>query len=373
MKFSVGPAMVMAFLAGSVGCGSGEPSEYLDPVGRLLATSESVFERANGEDVWEVVVCRIPLQSTDPLYAMLDDRMERDAVEIARLLQPVTEYFQRWSGGRYEPRFVPASFAVSIQATDTSQQCVEHAFEQSSPSSSGVLVVADAQHAEGSEGGRGGPGARCSGDCSAQTTRRYVYVGASDFMSVWGSEPPLDLIEHELGHGLDWPHSSLSAEGLDDVEYDSPYDLMSNNASAREVDPRLRHGPGILVVNLLATGWIDPARVERWSPDEDSRVVDIVPRSRLTSAESIAVAIPIDAATFASVELVEASGDDAFHVGDFVLVHRIVVIGETGFQRRQHLMSGELREGDEWSGDGFTVRVVRIDAGAARIEISGAA
>jgi hypothetical protein len=189
-------------------------------------------------------------------------------------------------------------------------------------------------------------------------------------MSVWEGVPPLDLVEHELGHGLDWPHSSLSAESLDGVVYDSPYDLMSNSAASRETDATLRHGPGILVVNLLAVGWIDPERVVRWWPDDDSRVIDIVSRSRLSSSESIAVAVPIDGTTFASVELLEATGDDAFHGGDFVLVHRIEVVGAAGFDRRQYLVSGELREGEEWSGDGFRVRVLTMGDGRARIEFS---
>ncbi len=80
--------------------------------------------------------------------------------------------------------------------------------------------------------------------------------------------------------------------------------------------------------------------------------------------------VPIDGTTFASVELVEATGDDAFHDGNFVLVHRIEVVGAAGFDRRQYLVSGELREGEEWSGDGFTVRVLTMGDGRARIEFS---
>lgn len=356
-----------------VGCGAGASSDRPDPVDRLLVMSESVFERANGEDTWEVTVCRVPRGVADPLYADLDDRMDEGADEIVEQLAPVSEYFERWSGGRYSVRFIPAATDVSILTTETSEQCVDRALEQSSTRAEGVLVVADAQHAEGTEGGRGGPGVSCAENCSARTTRRYVYVGASDFMSVWEGVPPLDLIEHELGHGLDWPHSSLTAEGLDGVVYDSPYDLMSNSAAAREADATLRHGPGILVVNLLAAGWIDPERIVHWWPDEDARTVDIVPRSRLASTEPIAVAIPVDDASFYSVEVVGDDGDDAFHGSDFVLVHRVEVIGSSGFERRQYLVSGELHAGDTWNADGFTMRVLATNDGGARVEVSGGA
>lgn len=380
MKRLAGPVVVPAlvvllsvasvFVIGVVGCGARDPQVRPDPVERLLAVAEPVVQRANGKDTWEVVVCRVPRGVTDPLYAELDDRMERDAVEIVDLLRPVSDYYDRWSGGRYALRFVAAANDVSILSTETSQQCVDRALDGSSGDTEGVLVVADAQHAENAEGGRGGPGSSCDDDCSAKSTRRYVYVGASDFMSVWGSEPPLDLIEHELGHGLDWPHSSLTADGLDGVVYDSPYDLMSNSAASRETDETLRHGPGILVVNLLAAGWVDPERVVRWRPGDDTRVVELAARSDRSSSDVMMVSLIVDESSFYSIEMVGASGDDAFHESDFVLIHRVEITDGSGFDRRQYLVSGELRVGDAWTGNGFAVRVLTMGDGRARIEIS---
>ena len=371
MKRLAGAVVLSACFATTVGCGPTEPSTRPDPVERLLAASEPMFGRANGDDTWEVAVCRIPRGVTDPLYAELDDRMDRDVDEIVDLLGPVSDYYTRWSGGRYSLRFVPATRDVSILPTETSEQCVDRALEQSSPRAEGVIVVADAQHAEDAEGGRGGPGSACADDCSAKATGRYVYVGASDFMSVWGSEPPLDLIEHELGHGLDWPHSSLSAEGLDGVVYDSPYDLMSNSTAAREADESFRHGPGIVAVDLLAVGWID--RVERWWLGDDTRVIEIGARSDHSSPKPRLAALTIDGSAFFSIEMVRASGDDAFHGSDFVLIHRIELTDGSGFDRRQFVASEELRAGDEWIESGFVVRVLKIGDGSARIEISEAA
>ncbi|MTA28215.1 MAG: hypothetical protein F2562_05090, partial [Actinobacteria bacterium] len=92
MKRLAGPVVVPAlvvllsvasvFFIGVVGCGARDPQVRPDPVERLLAVAEPVVQRANGKDTWEVVVCRVPRGVTDPLYAELDDRMERDAVEI---------------------------------------------------------------------------------------------------------------------------------------------------------------------------------------------------------------------------------------------------------------------------------------------------
>jgi hypothetical protein len=371
MKRLAGPVVVLALGLGLVGCGAETTQVRPDPLERLLATSEPMIDRANGPDTWEVVVCRVPRGATDPLYAEFDDRMERDADEIVALLRPVSDYYERWSGGRYELRFVPAANEVSILSTESSQQCVDRALDRSSPTADGVVVVADAQHARSAEGGRGGPGSPCVDDCPAKTTGRYVYVGASDFMSVWGSEPPLDLIEHELGHGLDWPHSSLDAESLDGVVYDSPYDHMSNSAAAREADETLRHGPGILAVNLLAAGWLD--RTESWWLGDDTRVVEVGARSDHASSNPRLVSLSIDESRFYSIELVSASGDDAFHESDFVLIHRVEITPGSGFDRRQFLVSDELRAGEAWTQNGVAVRVLTMGDGRARIEISEAA
>lgn len=350
-------------------CGEESASGPVDPMAALLAASAPMMDVASGEDPWEVLVCRVPRGVTDPMYAPLDDRMEHDAAEIVDLLAPVTEYYRRWSGGRYELRFEAAPREVSILADETSQQCVDRALEQSSPTAAGVLVVADAQHAEDAEGGRGGPGTPCAEDCPARTTRRFVYVGAADFMPVWEDAPPLDLVEHELGHALDWPHSSLSADGLDEVRYDSPYDLMSDSTASRRVDDGSRHGPGILAVNLMSVGWID--RVESWRRGAEASVVELNGRSDHASDGPMLVLLAIDDTNFYSVELISATGDDAFHGSDLVLVHRIEIVGSVGFDRRQYVASSPLRAGDEWTADGFVVRVSTMGEGRARIEISG--
>lgn len=363
-----------------VACGSGSATPSVDPpsgdtpsgdpLGALLARARTRLDGVDGPDTWEVAVCRVPVGVKDPYYADVDARMSRSAEELVALLAPVSDYFARWSGGAYVPRFVPAARTVSILSDETSQECVERAIEQSADDSDGVLVIANAQHAEDVEGGRGGPGRACTDDCSARATRRYVYVGASDFMSDRGDAPPLDLVEHELGHGLDWPHSSLTDRGFEDRAYDSPYDLMSDSAAARSADPTRRHGPGVLAIDLVAAGWVGRERVVEMRDGRSTVEIGV----RSAPAGPVVVVVPLDEASLLTVELVSATGDDGFHDSDFVIVHRVELgIEGSGIDRRQFSVSGELRAGDRWTGEGRAVRVIDIAGGVARLEISAGA
>jgi hypothetical protein len=337
------------------------------PFEAMLEKQRPAAKLAVGVDTWEVVVCRVPTGTTDPLYEPIADRMSMSASDLVGALGPVTDYFSRWSGGAYDVRFVASANEVSITSSETSEECVERALDVSSDDAEGVLVVADAQHSAESPGGRGRPGKPCEEDCSALFTRRSVYVGAADFMGENPDEVRLDLVEHELGHGLDWPHSSLSAEESAADRYDSPYDLMSNSAAAWEADPESRHGPGILAVDLLAVGWVSVDRVVDGSGDRTEATIG--GRSDLTGSNPIMITLAIDDQSFATIELVTATGDDAFHGSDFVVIHRIDLKNGSGFDRRQIAVSGELREGDEWSGLGRSVVVRELRGGVALIEI----
>ncbi|MFM8562448.1 MAG: hypothetical protein ACKOCE_00980 [Acidimicrobiia bacterium] len=371
------PVRVVLVAIVLVACGPGSTVPAgpfsVDPLGALLARARTRLDGANGPDTWEVAVCRVPVGVADPYYADVDGRMKRSAEEIVGLLEPVSDYFARWSGGAYVPRFVPATREVSILADESSPECVERAIDQSADESDGVIVIADAQHAEDVEGGRGGPGRPCTDDCSARATRRYVYVGASDFMPMWNDTPPLDLIEHELGHGLDWPHSSLTEQGLGGHSYDSPFDLMSDSAAARSAEPTRRHGPGALAIDLVAVGWIGRERVVETLGGRST--VEIGARS--APEGPVLVVVPLDGTSLLTVELVSAAGDDGFHDSDFVIVHRVEFGDEreeaSGIDRRQFAVSGELRAGDRWQGEGRGVRVVGIAGGIARLEISAGA
>ena len=364
--------MIVAIVASLFAASScaGSDGQSVDPLGRLIARQEPIFPRANGTDTWEVVVCRVPVGITDPMYAPINDRMSDDASAIVDSLAPVSDYFDRWSGNRYDVRFVAAESEVSILTTETSEQCVERALAASSPDAEGVLVVADAQHDVDQEGGRGTPGTECVAECSAKVTGRAVYVGAADFMGDREAGVPLDLVEHELGHALDWPHSGMSIGSLESGSYDSPYDLMSNSAASWQSNPSLRDGPGILVVNLLSVGWITREQVDVWSPRDRQRSVNVVSRSSSNAEDPKMIVVPVDENSFFTLEFVSADGDDSFHTDDFVIAHRIEIRGGSGFDRRQFVVSPELRPGDAWTTDDFEIRIESIDGTNATLTLT---
>ena len=92
------------------------------------------------------------------------------------------------------------------------------------------------------------------------TTRRSAYVGASDFSSDWGDQPPMDLIEHEIGHALGWPHS-----GYDEIaaasRRSSALDVMSNSAAPRVVDPTAAMHPTRWPSTGCSAGWLPTSAV----------------------------------------------------------------------------------------------------------------
>jgi len=143
-------------------------------------------------DVWEVALCRVPADVEAGLYAPFEERLEIDASEIVDRLGPVSDYFGRWSQGAYTIEW-RAGAPVALDSSGDPMSCVDQALDVSGGDVRGVLVVADAQHDTDQIGGWGRPGAECDEPCAASTSRRAVYIGASDFMPQWNDDPPLDL------------------------------------------------------------------------------------------------------------------------------------------------------------------------------------
>ena len=321
-----------------------------------LASRRWFGDRFVGVDEWAVVICRVPSGIVTPTYEPIPDRLGIGANEIVERLAGVTDYFERWSRGRYRPEF-RAGADVSITVDETDQDCVERALDAEGSDVDGVLVVADAQHREDVPGGWGRPGRSCLVECPASATRRAAYVGAADFFEP--ESPPLDLVEHEMGHALDWPHSNLTDETFDRGVYDSPFDLMSDTTAGRDFDPTVRHAPGPLAVDLFAAGWLDDDEV-RVVADDSSQV--LVPAD--SGDEGVRLLVVSTATSLWTVEVIAARGDNVHLERDQVVVHRVTLgaSGETGVVRRQILAASELGDGSEFVGDDLSVSVLEVDA-----------
>ena len=313
-----------------------------------------------GDDPWEVFVCHVPADTRSLVYAGLPLRRDLSPEHIATMVdQNVSAYFDVLSHGRYRPRFA-AGGEVTITADDEPQACVDNALAASNERTHGVLVVADAEHNANQPGGFANPGSVCAAPpCSASTTRRSAYVGAADFSPDWGDRPPMDLIEHEIGHALGWPHSGYDESASNPTQ--SALDVMSNSAAPRDVHPERRNGPATLAANLLAVGWLPASAVVVIPPT--GATVDLAPSGGSTSPRVAVVAL--DDHRFLTVELLEAEGFDNHLPATGIAVHLIEGDDATRTQTPlvgvapydDLLTAGETFTGMGWRvavGNGFT-------------------
>lgn len=358
-----------------LGCGGQSQVTGLseDSALQLMTENEAPFgDLAQGSDPWEVVICQIPRDTTDPIYEPVDARLDVTSQEIVSKLAPVVEYFSRWSQGRYQPNFTAVS-GVSITADEKSEMCVDRALDKASTTTRGVLVIADAQHTESAVGGWGRPGAPCTENCSAKTTRRAVYIGASDFMPYWKNDPPLDLVEHEMGHALDWPHSSSSVDNFGNGVYDSPIDVMSNSAAPRDVVPEARDAPGPLAINMYLANWLQDDQVKVLHAE--TVTVNLVATNTDREVDGVRLLIiPVDKSSIITVELINAIGDNQHLLHDRVVLHHIEIAGQSGYERRQTVLNDDLLSGETWSNEQVSIRAKAIQPNqsqsSAAIEIT---
>lgn len=244
------------------GCGEAHRRGDYSPVPPLASAIAVAAEgrwRATGTDTFEVWVCDVPADATSPMYGGLPLRRQFDPARLAALLSKrVPGYFATVSGGLYQPEFV-AGGTVALGRDEEPTVCVDRAIEGARSTTRAVLVVATAEHAPGQPGGTGSAGEATPNGTSAPVslTRRYVYIGAADFAPEWGDDPPVDLVEHEIGHSLGWTHSGVGQDG----SYTSPVDLMSNSAAPRRNDPMRRDGPEPIALHRLMAGWLPPSAV----------------------------------------------------------------------------------------------------------------
>lgn len=391
-------ATVVAASASLVACGSATAPTTSGPSASSTTSArggtatgyralQTLFEGADslrrfslGTDRLGVWICHVPVGITDPIYNPVDLRLDLEVRKVAALLsEHVSAYFAALTHGAYVPEFVPEG-EVTIAANETNRTCVDRAAERSAGDIDGLVVIADAEHAEDQHGGWGRTGEPCKAaePCPARVSGRAAYVGASDFHPDWGAVPAVDLLEHEIGHTLGFPHSG-GGDG-----YTSAIDVMSNSAAPRDVDPDRRDGPGTIAVNRLAAGWLPLASM---AVADGAGTFPLVPSN---SAEGPRVLVlPIDDARFLTVEALTNTGFDAHLPRSGIVVHEIdqsPTACRSGAEtpclneyRSQLPISGTrpftdlLGDGSTWSGGGWSISVSSSGNGSWTVSVNRSA
>jgi M6 family metalloprotease-like protein len=338
----------------------------------------AVIDRMTGDrpapatDRIEVWICDVPADTTAAVYGDLPLRLPLEPASVAGLVGPgIAAYFEAVSHGRYAPSVVPGDTVV-MRAYETDADCVDQALDRSGDDATVVLAVATAEHAEGQPGGWGTPGSwlSCQGACPARTTRRAASVGASDFSADWGPVPLLDLMQHELGHALGLPHSSVGADG----RYLSALDVMSNSAAAREITGAGRNAldaPDLLGIDRVDLGWL---------PLSDVVMADGTTTATLTPSTAEAgtrlLVLPVDEHRIVTVELLTPTGFHAHLPEAGIAVHLVDDSVGTDVLRSQQAQGSApphtdlLGTSDELVVAGWRIEVRRVDAGGTRAEVA---
>ncbi|MDP2290120.1 MAG: hypothetical protein Q8M22_02965 [Actinomycetota bacterium] len=321
----------------------------------LLAITEPGRWRSTGDDRFEVWICHVTQDATAAIYGALPLRLALTPEQVTSVVaEHVTPYFETLSHGRYRPVFV-AGGEATLAVDDEPQACIDEAIAGAAGDTRAVLVVADAEHGADQQGGFGSGGGSCTSapPCAVADSRRFAYVGASDFHPDWGAAPPMDLVQHEIGHTIGWEHSALGPAG----EYLSALDVMSNSAAPRQLEAERRDASGTLAVNLFTAGWL--AATDVWVAPAGGGSVQLAPS--LDDAGTRLAVLPCCSGSLVTVELLAAEGLNAHLPSSGIAVH-VVAVGDATVQRIDPLF-GEppftslLQPGDVLATSGWVITV----------------
>lgn len=333
------------------------PSAALDAIRPLLTIRDAGAWRADGVDEIEVWICHVPADSGVALYVGLPLRLPLTAAGVAEILNArVTPYFETISHGLYQPQF-HAGDEATLGADQGPQVCVDAAIAGADDTADAILVVADAEHRPEQPGGFGNAGVPCPAEppCPVLDSHRAAYVGASDFHPDWGDSPPMDLVEHEIGHTLGWTHSGFVSGEVQ--PYQSWIDLMSNSAAPRDADPTRRDGPDTLAINRLFAGWLDESDI--WVAPLTGGTVHL--QSSTGAIGTRLALIPLSDGSYLSVEILSPDGFNAHLPVSGVAVHH-VLLADGALQTIVTLAGGEpytlLQPGQFVESNGWRIDVV---------------
>lgn len=338
--------------------------------------------RAVGTDRIAVWVCEVPSTSTHDNYASSSERVDIDPIAVAAWAQAeAAPHFHTVSGGRYRMIFEVGG-RLTLAPSDGPHDCLEQARQRSSSPFTNVLATDT--YINGGRHGFATPGRMYADpqhapDLLSQApadSGRGAYVSSQAVGGHRASEPHVEVLLHEMGHALGWPHSYTGHHD----EYDNPLDVMS------VVSRRHRAPLTTLAVNRLAAGWLDPHQVHvhragtsdvmLWPVLEDDTQLVLVP--------SVA-----DARVMLTLEARTPTRDAARKRGSGVAVH---VVDQTtqpcklgkprancyGIFRRQgqawgaaHSHDHVVRAGGQVTIDGLTISVSRAGRHAYSVRVEG--
>lgn len=368
--FALAAACLLLLVASAPAGGPVAPSGEGGPERAVV----SRFDPYAGREVVEVWACHVPQETRVADYHPVPMRVAIDPAALAPLLdEHVGDYFGTLSNGVYRPAFV-AGGALELTADEGPHACLARAAASSSASATAVLAIADAEHRADTHGGYGTIGEPCASapsPCPARESGRGAYVGASDFHPAWGPLPAFDLVEHELGHALGWPHSSGGGGS-----YDSALDLMSDSTAPRAVDSDELHAGGTLGVNRLASGWIPPGDVAVAPADGTTTTATLAPSASASGTRLLV--LPLGEARALTVELLVAKGLDRHLPVSGIAITRVDATAAScgtpcdPMRRLQVVARGAAPYTDllepadgPWSGHGWRVEVTALDDGRA--------